>query len=154
MCGIDGAGLAETVERFNANAEQGIDPDYGRGESAYNRALGDPNPKVHPCLGPIDEPPYYACRGACPATSAPAAASSPTSTPGSSTRTTGPIDGLYATGNITATVMGRHYLGPGASIANSMVFGYLAVLDATGGGGTTVASRQIGPDGIEERNDG
>ena len=37
-----------------------------------------------------------------------------------------PIDGLYATGNSTATVMGRHYLGPGASIANSMVFGYLA----------------------------
>ena len=37
-----------------------------------------------------------------------------------------PIAGLYATGNSTATVMGRHYLGPGASIANSMVFGYLA----------------------------
>ena len=37
-----------------------------------------------------------------------------------------PIAGLYSTGNSTATVMGRHYLGPGASIANSMVFGYLA----------------------------
>ena len=60
MCGIDPAGLTETVERFNENAEQGVDPDYGRGESAYNRALGDPNHKVHPCLGPIDEPPYYA----------------------------------------------------------------------------------------------
>ena len=44
-----------------------------------------------------------------------------------------PIEGLYATGNITATVMGRHYLGPGASIANSMVFGYLAALHATEG---------------------
>ena len=43
-----------------------------------------------------------------------------------------PIEGLYATGNITATVMGRHYLGPGASIANTMVFGYLAALHATG----------------------
>ncbi len=63
MCGIDAAGLAETVERFNENARNGIDPDYGRGESAYNRALGDPNHKVHPCLGPIDEPPYYAVRG-------------------------------------------------------------------------------------------
>ena len=61
MCGIDGAGLAETVERFNCFAADGTDPDYGRGESAYNRALGDPNPRVHPCLGPIDEPPYYAC---------------------------------------------------------------------------------------------
>ena len=60
MCGIDPAGLSETVDRFNQNAAQGIDPDYGRGESAYNRALGDPNHRVHPCLGPIDEPPYYA----------------------------------------------------------------------------------------------
>ena len=43
-----------------------------------------------------------------------------------------PIEGLYAAGNITATVMGRHYLGPGASIANGMVFGYLAARHATG----------------------
>ena len=40
-------------------------------------------------------------------------ASSPTSTPGSSGRSDQPIEGLYATGNGTATVMGRHYLGPG-----------------------------------------
>ena len=40
------------------------------------------------------------------------------------------IDGLYATGNGTATVMGRHYLGPGASIANTMVFGYVAARHA------------------------
>ena len=43
------------------------------------------------------------------------------------------IPGLYATGNITATVMGRHYLGAGASIANTMVFGYRAVRHATNG---------------------
>jgi 3-oxosteroid 1-dehydrogenase len=30
--------------------------------------------------------------------------------------------------------MGRHYLGPGASIANTMVFGYLAARHATGAG--------------------
>jgi 3-oxosteroid 1-dehydrogenase len=40
------------------------------------------------------------------------------------------IDGLYATGNITATVMGRHYLGAGGSIANTMVFGYVAARHA------------------------
>jgi 3-oxosteroid 1-dehydrogenase len=45
-----------------------------------------------------------------------------------------PIAGLYATGNSTATVMGRHYLGPGASIANSMVFGYLAARHAANTG--------------------
>ncbi len=132
ICGIDGDGLAETVERFNQYAAKGTDPDYGRGASAYNRALGDPNHKVHPCLGPLDEPPYYACQvlpgdiGTCG---------------GLVTDDHGqvldqedrPIDGLYAAGNITATVMGRHYLGPGASIANGMVFGYLAALHATSG---------------------
>ena len=35
-----------------------------------------------------------------------------------------------ATGNITATVLGRHYLGAGASIANTMVFGYRAARHA------------------------
>ena len=91
--------------------------------------MGDPNHKVHPCLGPIDEAPYYAVEVA----------------PGDIGTCGGlvtnehaqvvdqqdrPIEGLYATGNITATVMGRHYLGPGASIANSMVFGYVAARHA------------------------
>jgi len=137
MCGIDGAGLAETVERFNVNAVQGIDPDYGRGDSAYNRALGDPNHNVHPCLGPIDEPPYYAVEvvpgdiGTCGGLVTDEHARV-------LDQRDEPIAGLYATGNNTATVMGRHYLGPGASIANTMVFGYLAALHATGREGTAV----------------
>ena len=85
---------------------------------------------MHPCLGPIDEPPYYACEvlpgdiGTCGGllTDEHARVLDDRQQP---------IGGLYAAGNITATVMGRHYLGPGASIANGMVFGYLAALDAT-----------------------
>ena len=42
------------------------------------------------------------------------------------------IEGLYATGNITATVMGRNYLGAGGSIANTMIFGYVAARHAAG----------------------
>ena len=71
------------------------------------------------------------CR-CCRPTSARAAVSSPTSTRRVLDEQDAPIDGLYATGNSTATVMGRHYLGPGASIANSMVFGYLAARHAAG----------------------
>ncbi len=130
MCDIDAAGLSGTDERFNQNAVRGIDPDYGRGESAYNRALGDPNHKVHPCLGPIDEPPYYAVQvvpgdiGTCGGLVTNEHAQVVD-------REDRPIEGLYATGNGTATVMGRHYLGPGASIANTMVFGYVAARHAT-----------------------
>ncbi|MET0661990.1 MAG: FAD-binding protein, partial [Ilumatobacteraceae bacterium] len=125
MCGIDPAGLAATVERFNEHARNGVDPDYGRGESAYNRSLGDPRRGLHPCLGPIDEGPYFAVQmlpsdiGTC--------GGLVTDEAGRVLDESGaPIAGLYSTGNSTATVMGRHYLGPGASIANSMVFGYLA----------------------------
>jgi 3-oxosteroid 1-dehydrogenase len=130
LCEIDPAGLAQTVERFNVNAARGVDPDYGRGESAYNRALGDPNHRVHPCLGPLDEAPYYAVQvvpgdiGTCGGV----VTDEHAQVLDGEGR---PIEGLYATGNGTATVMGRHYLGPGASIANTMVFGYVAARHAT-----------------------
>jgi 3-oxosteroid 1-dehydrogenase len=41
-----------------------------------------------------------------------------------------PIEGLYATGNSTASVMGRSYPGAGASIGNSFVWAYVAALHA------------------------
>jgi 3-oxosteroid 1-dehydrogenase len=129
-CGIDAEGLAGTVARFNEHARLGLDPDYGRGESAYNRALGDPHRKLpNPCVGPIDEGPFYACEvlpgdiGTCGGL----VTDEQARVLGEDGR---PIEGLYATGNSTATVMGRHYLGPGASIANTMVFGYLAARHA------------------------
>jgi 3-oxosteroid 1-dehydrogenase len=131
LCGIDADGLAETIDHFNEHARKGVDPDFGRGESAYNRSLGDPNRKVHPCLGPIDEGPYYACEvlpgdiGTCGGLVTDAHARV-------LDQQDKPIEGLYATGNSTATVMGRHYLGPGASIANTMVFGYVAARHAAG----------------------
>ena len=42
------------------------------------------------------------------------------------------IEGLYATGNITATVMGRTIWVRAASIANTMIFGYVAARHAAG----------------------
>jgi 3-oxosteroid 1-dehydrogenase len=129
MCGIDAVGLKATIERFNTYAAEGTDPDYGRGDSAYNRALGDPHRKVHPCLGPIDEAPYYAVEvlpgdiGTCGGVVTDEYARV-------LDQDDRPIDGLYATGNGTATVMGRHYLAPGASIANTLVFGYVAARHA------------------------
>jgi len=146
MCGIDGGGLRETVERFNDYAARGLDPEYGRGESAYNRALGDPNHKVHPCLGPIEEPPYYAVEvvpgdiGTCGGLLTDELARV-------LDQRDEPIPGLYATGNTTATVMGRHYLGPGASIANSMVFGYVAARHAAASSSRSGQRFTIAPDG-------
>lgn len=124
-CGIDPAGLEEQVARFNKHASNGKDPEFGRGESEYNHCLGDPSRRIpNPAVGPLDSGPFYAfpvypadvgtCGGFL------------TDEFGRVLAEDGPVPGLYATGNVTATVMGRHYLGAGASIANTMVFGYVA----------------------------
>lgn len=126
---VDPAGLVRTVERFSRFAVKGLDPDFGRGQSAYNDCLGDPSYKPNRSLGPIDEPPYYATEiypgdvGTCGGVVTNEYAQV---LDGHGT----PIPGLYATGNITATVMGRTYPGAGASIANTMVFGYVAARHA------------------------
>jgi 3-oxosteroid 1-dehydrogenase len=129
--GVDAGALGETLRRFNGNAVKGVDPDFGRGRSAYNRCLGDPGYKPNPALGPVDKPPFYATEiypgdvGTCGGLVTDEYARV-LDQQGS------PIAGLYATGNITATVMGRTYPGAGASIANTMVFGYVAARHAAG----------------------
>ncbi len=40
--GVPADELTKTVERFNKFAKDGLDPDFGRGQSAYNDCLGDP----------------------------------------------------------------------------------------------------------------
>jgi 3-oxosteroid 1-dehydrogenase len=137
LCGIDPVGLADTIETFNGPAAKGLDPEFGRGESAYNKALGDPSRRVaNPCIEPIDEAPFYGVEvlpgdvGTCGGLLTDEHARV-------LDQRDQPIPGLYATGNSTATVMGRHYLGPGASIANSMVFGYVAALHAAAQPATT-----------------
>jgi 3-oxosteroid 1-dehydrogenase len=139
---VDPAGLAQTVERFNRFAVKGLDPDFGRGQSAYNDCLGDPGYRPNRSLGPIDQPPYYAteiypgdvgtCGGLVTNEHAQVLGGEGA-----------PIPGLYATGNITATVMGRTYPGAGASIANTMVFGYVAARHAAGN--TRETGRSEGP---------
>ena len=53
--------LAATVARFNEYAVKGEDPDFGRGESAYDKYWGDDdNPWPNPSLGPLQTGPFYA----------------------------------------------------------------------------------------------
>jgi 3-oxosteroid 1-dehydrogenase len=123
--------LEQTVKRFNEFAAKGQDPDFGRGQSAYNDCLGDPGYKPNAALGPLDRAPFYATRvfpadvGTCGGL----VTNEHAQVLDEQERV---IDGLYATGNITATVMGRNYLGAGGSIAYTMVFGYVAARHAAG----------------------
>ena len=123
--------LEHTVQRFNRFAALGLDPDFGRGQSAYNDCLGDPGHRPNAAIGPLDRSPYYAVQvhpsdvGTCGGVITNEYAQV-------LDQQDQVIDGLYATGNTTATVMGRTYPGAGASIANTMVFGYVAARHAAG----------------------
>ena len=123
--------LEHTIARFNEFAAKGLDPDFGRGQSAYNDCLGDPGYRPNAAVGPLERAPYYATRvlpadvGTCGGV----ITNEHAQVLDEQDRV---IDGLYATGNTTATVMGRTYPGAGASIASTMVFGYVAARHAAG----------------------
>jgi 3-oxosteroid 1-dehydrogenase len=52
----------KTLERFNANARNHEDPDYGRGSWPWAiRLVGDPD-YPNPLVGPLDKAPYHAVR--------------------------------------------------------------------------------------------
>jgi 3-oxosteroid 1-dehydrogenase len=61
--GLDGEQLERTAARFNAHAERGEDPDFGRGTVTYvRRFAGDPSHRPSPVLGPLAEPPFFGLR--------------------------------------------------------------------------------------------
>jgi 3-oxosteroid 1-dehydrogenase len=130
-CGIDAAGLQATVTRFNGFCETGVDSDYGRGSRAFDRCHGDPTIKPNPNLGPIEQAPFYAVR-MYPGDVGTAGGLVTDEYARVLKEDGSLIPGLYATGNCTASVVGRCYPGAGSSIGASFVFGYIAALHASG----------------------
>jgi 3-oxosteroid 1-dehydrogenase len=123
--GVDPDALTGTVERFNGFARNGVDEDFGRGESGYDHYYGDPTNAPSSTLGVIDRPPFYAIR-IVPGDLG-TKGGLRTDTDARVLRDDGtPIPGLYAAGNVSAPVMGHTYAGPGATIGPALVFGYLA----------------------------
>jgi 3-oxosteroid 1-dehydrogenase len=130
-CGIDAEGLAKTVERWNGFCRSGVDADFARGGRCFDRAHGDPTVRPNPNLGPISTPPYFAV--AMVPSDVGTAGGLVTDAWARVLRGDGsPIAGLYATGNTTASVMGRSYPGAGASIAASFTFAWIAAYHALG----------------------
>ncbi len=126
--GVPTEALAGTVTRFNGFAEKGKDEDFGRGESAYDRYYGDPTVKPNPSLAGLVQGPYYAAK------MVPGDLGTKgglvTDTAGRVLREDETvIEGLYASGNCSAPVMGHTYAGPGATIGPAITFAYLAVED-------------------------
>ncbi|GAC14003.1 FAD-binding protein [Aliiglaciecola lipolytica] len=122
---VDASGLAKTVETMNHYAQTGVDEEFDRGGNVFDRYYGDPNVKPNPCLAPITKGPYYAMminpgdigtKGGL-LTNDSAQVVKPSGEP---------IEGLYAIGNASSSVMGTSYPGAGSTIGPAMTFGYVA----------------------------
>lgn len=129
--GIDPAGLKAEVEKFNGYCDTGKDLDFNRGGRGYDNCFGDPTVKPNPNLGKIDKAPFYAME-LYPGDVG-TSGGIVTDERARVLRADGSvIPGLYATGNSTASVMGRCYPAAGASIGASFVFAWIAAHDAVG----------------------
>jgi succinate dehydrogenase/fumarate reductase flavoprotein subunit len=133
--GIDPRGLVQTVERFNGLAVEGVDKDFGRGQSLYDHFYGDPDQKPNPNLGPLTKKPFYALQVHPGAIGTKGGAR--VNAHAQVMRADGsPVPGLYAAGNVMAGVTGAGYPGAGATIAAAMTFGFIA--------GTHAATAPVG----------
>ncbi len=138
--GVDAAGLCDSVRRANRFAETGVDEEFGKGSTDFDRHNGDPAHTPNPCLGRITGPPYYAM-AVYPSTLGSSvglkvdADSRVLSTSGT------PIAGLYACGNDTASIMRGNYPGPGITLGPGIVFAYRAAMAIARGGSLAEISR-------------
>jgi DNA-binding NarL/FixJ family response regulator/succinate dehydrogenase/fumarate reductase flavoprotein subunit len=126
--GIDPAPLAATVTRFNAFAARGIDPDYHRGESAFDQITGGDNTRAdlaNVCLAPISEPPFYG---------APIWPGALGTSGGLHVNANAQvlnvwgkaITGLFAVGNTAGSPLAGGYPGGGGTLSAGLTFAYIA----------------------------
>ncbi|WP_293903138.1 FAD-dependent oxidoreductase [Phenylobacterium sp.] len=135
--GCDAGGLEASVARFNGHASQGHDPDFRRGESAYDVFYGDRSrPGPAGTLGPLETPPFFAV----PITMGALGTNGGVRTDANG-RALDPdgavIAGLYAVGNVMAAPTGSVYAGAGGTLGPALTFGCIA--------GRHAAQRSNGP---------
>lgn len=126
--GVPPTNLRNTVQRFNGFADAGKDPDFHRGDSAYDHYYTDPSVRPSSSLEALRCAPYYAfqikpgdlgTKGGLR-----------TDARARVLRDDGSvIEGLYSAGNNSASVMGHSYAGAGSTIGPAMTFGYIAAND-------------------------
>ncbi|MEJ6655049.1 MAG: FAD-dependent oxidoreductase [Pseudomonas sp.] len=125
LINVDAEGLASSVVRMNSFARSGVDEDFGRGSSEFDRFYSDPSVKPNPNLALISEGPFYAVRfdagdigtkgGLLTDERARVVDEEGESIPG-----------LYCIGNSSASVMGASYPGAGGTLGPAMTFGFIA----------------------------
>jgi succinate dehydrogenase/fumarate reductase flavoprotein subunit len=121
---LPGDVLANTLSEFSDKARQGVDPDFGRGDSLYNRVQGDPSHGPNPSLGTVSKTPFYAVK---------IVSGSLGTFSGIRTNEFGQIldsknntiSNIYAVGNEAASIFKGSYPSGGITLGPAMTFGYI-----------------------------
>jgi len=126
---IDAEGLKASASKMSQYARTGVDLDFHRGETIFDRYYGDENVEPNACLAPIETPPFYGfeafagelgTKGGLVADACARVLN----------RDGEVIPGLYAIGNCSASAMGHTYPGPGSTLGPATTFGFLAARHA------------------------
>ncbi len=125
LIGVERSMLTATVDNFNTHARMGLDPEFGRGSTIYQRHLGDAGHLPNPCVAPIGQAPFYALR-IYPADLGTAIGLRTDGKARVLGRGGAPIAGLYACGNDMGSIMNGNYPGPGITLGPALTFGYIA----------------------------
>jgi hypothetical protein len=115
LIGVDGPGLAASLNRYNHGAARGLDPDFAK-DAKF--------------LDPVLTPPFYGCAlslGILALTGEGLAVDAGAHV---LDRAGAAVPGLYAAGECAGGVLGTAYVGSGNSIAACLVFGRTAGLHA------------------------
>ena len=130
---VPAAALKAEIETFNRDAVTGVDTQFGKGSTAYNRYQGDSLVKPNPCMAPIQHSPYYAIKIVVGEIGTFAGLATDASCQ-VLTKDKQPVKGLYAVGNDAASIMGGNYPGAGITLGPAVTFGYVV--------GQTLAKQQ------------
>ena len=124
--GVDGEQLLRTVASFNLHAREANDPEFGRGQSAYDHFYGDRSrPGAAATLGPIEVAPFYAVEIKMGALGTNGGARTNALAQILDVDGT-PIAGLFGAGNVISCPTGSVYAGAGGTLGPALTFGYIA----------------------------
>lgn len=129
---LDPSALLASARRFSEFARSGVDEDFGRGASIWDREhLVDPDHRPNPTLGTIERSPFYAM---------PFKPSFLGTKGGPRTNERGQvldeeglvIPGLYAAGNVMANPFGSKGVGAGTTLGPCLTWGHICGLNVVG----------------------
>ncbi len=123
--GVDPGALEGTVTRWNTAVAQGADGDFCRGTLRFETHMSGHGPSPAKVLAPVEAPPFYAVELRNGTIGTNGGVLVDRHGRARSWRG-GVVGGLYAAGNVAASIFGPAYPGGGATLGPALTFGYLA----------------------------